>query len=114
MSSINVDQVLSQMRQLSAAAQGPQALQDSQNSVANNNAVGSTDFSDLLKTSIDKVNATQMQAGKLSESFSAGDPSTQLSDVMIALQKASVSFQAMTEVRNKLVDAYRDIMNMQL
>jgi flagellar hook-basal body complex protein FliE len=108
MANINVDQVLSQMRQLTAASQGVQ------NDISNNNAVGKTGFSELLKTSIDKVNATQMEAGKLSESFSAGNPAVELSDVMISLQKASVSFQAMTEVRNRLVDAYRDIMNMQL
>ena len=113
MTNINVDQVLAQMRQLTAAAQGVDNNPSNINA-ANNNAVGNTGFSDLLKTSIDKVNATQMEAGKLSESFSAGNPSVELSDVMISLQKASVSFQAMTEVRNRLVDAYRDIMNMQL
>jgi flagellar hook-basal body complex protein FliE len=53
-----------------------------------------------------------MQAGQLAESFSAGDPGVDLAQVMVALQKASVSFQAMTQVRNKLVDAYRDIMSM--
>ncbi len=113
MSSINVDQVLAQMRQLTAAAEGAQGTQGVQN-IGANNAVGDTGFSDLLKTSVDKVNATQKQAGKLAASFSAGDPAVQLSDVMIALQKSSVSFKAMTAVRNKLVDAYRDIMNMQL
>lgn len=113
MSSINVDQVLAQMRQLTDAAQG---MQNTQGTHVNDpgSAIGDGGFAELLKTSIDKVNTAQMEAGKLSESFSAGDPSTQLSDVMIALQKASVSFQAMTTVRNKLVDAYRDIMNMQL
>lgn len=107
MSTINVDQVLAQMRQLTAAAQGEQTNAPGQ-------AVGGADFSELLKTSIDKVNTTQQTASKLAASFSAGDPSTELSDVMIALQKSSVSFQAMTEVRNRLVDAYRDIMNMQI
>jgi len=110
MSTINsVDQVLAQMRQLAATASG---LPDNQqNSTA---SAGKADFAELLKNSIDKVNETQQEASKLSESFSAGDPTTDLSEVMIALQKASVSFQAMAEVRNKLVDAYRDIMSMQV
>lgn len=108
MSTMNVDQVLAQMRQLAATAQGLQPAD------TNVNSSGKTEFSELLKASIDKVNMTQQEAAKLAESFSAGDPSTELSDVMIALQKASVSFQAMTEVRNRLVEAYRDIMSMQL
>ena len=41
-----------------------------------------------------------------------GDKSVALPEVMIALQKASLSFQAMTEVRNRLVSAYQEIMNM--
>lgn len=110
MSTMNVDQVLAQMRQLTAVAQG----ETTAHAAGATGPAGEADFSTLLKASIDKVNATQKQAASLAESFSAGDPATDLSEVMIALQKASVSFQAMTEVRNKLVDAYRDIMSMQL
>ncbi len=106
MSSIsNVDQVLAEMRRLTAVAQnGPQetgAVQDP-----------GVDFSTLMKQSVDKVNDTQQVAGKLSSAFSAGDPSVDITEVMIALQKAGVAFQAMTEVRNRLVSAYQDIMNM--
>lgn len=103
---VDMDQVLAQMRQIAASAQtmpGTPAVQESG---------GGADFADLLKTSIDKVNATQQEAGRMAEAFSAGEPGVDLSEVMIALQKASVSFQAMTQVRNRLVDAYRDIMTM--
>jgi flagellar hook-basal body complex protein FliE len=65
-----------------------------------------------LKQSIDQVNETQKTAGKLSAAFSAGDPNLDVAEVMVALQKAGVAFQAMTEVRNRLVTAYQDIMNM--
>jgi flagellar hook-basal body complex protein FliE len=65
-----------------------------------------------LKQSIDQVNAMQQEASKLSSAFSAGDPSVDVTEVMIALQKAGVAFQAMTEVRNRLVSAYQDVMSM--
>ncbi len=106
MSSIsNVDQVLAEMRRLTAAAQGGVA------ETGNVQSPGE-DFSSLLKQSIDKVNDTQQAAAKLSNAFSAGDPNVDVTEVMVALQKAGVAFQAMTEVRNKLVTAYQDIMSM--
>lgn len=107
MSTVNMDQVLAQMRQLAAAAQGdkPAAVEDKS---------GGEDFAALLKQSVDKVNEIQKESGRLSNAFSAGDPNTDLGEVMIALQKAGVAFRAMTEVRNRLVDAYREIMSMQV
>lgn len=71
-----------------------------------------TDFGALLKGAIDHVNDIQSKADQLETSFETGDPNTSLVEVMVALQKANVSFQAMTEVRNKLVNAYQDVMNM--
>ena len=106
MSSIsNVDQVLAEMRRLTAVAQnGPAEVSATQAS--------RTEFADLMKQSIDKVNDTQQVATKLSDAFSTGDPNVDVNEVMIALQKAGVAFQAMTEVRNRLVSAYQDIMSM--
>ena len=106
MSSIsNVDQVLAEMRRLTAAAQaGPAQTEGA--------AAGDGDFSTLLKQSIDQVNEMQQEASQLSSAFSAGDPSVDVTEVMIALQKAGVAFQAMTEVRNRLVSAYQDVMSM--
>ncbi|MBL8450465.1 MAG: flagellar hook-basal body complex protein FliE [Dechloromonas sp.] len=75
---------------------------------------GGADFSQVLKQSIDKVNATQVQAQGMAEKIAGGDTSQNLHEVMIALQTASVSFQEMVQVRNKLVNAYQDIMNMQV
>jgi len=106
MSSISsVDQVLAEMRRITAVAQsGPGEVGAAQSS--------STEFADLMKQSVSKVNDTQMAASKLSSAFSAGDPNVDVTEVMIALQKAGVAFQAMTEVRNRLVSAYQDIMSM--
>lgn len=106
MSEIDISRVLADMRALAAQAkQQPTAADKSAEA-------GQADFGELLRQSIDKVNQTQKTAGALAEKFEAGDPNVDLTEVMLALQKSSVSFKAMTEVRNKLVEAYREIMNM--
>lgn len=69
-------------------------------------------FSDMLSQAVNKVNETQQAASQMATAFEMGDKSVDLTDVMVASQKASVSFQAMTQVRNKLVAAYEDIMKM--
>ena len=103
---INPDTLLIQMRALAAQAQGQKAEAIP--------AEKSTDFAALLKQSIDKVNEVQQNGSQLAEAFQKGDPNVQMSEVMVSLQKANVSFQAMVEVRNKLVTAYQEIMNMQV
>ena len=86
------------------------------NPIANSQATESVNttpnFQDMFANAIDSVNANQKAAGQLATRFEQGDPSVDLPEVMIAMQKSSVSFQAMTEVRNKLVEAYREIMSM--
>jgi flagellar hook-basal body complex protein FliE len=69
-------------------------------------------FSDMLGQAVGKVNETQQVASQLANAFEIGQSGVDITDVMIASQKASVSFQAMTQVRNKLVQAYQDIMQM--
>lgn len=71
-------------------------------------------FGAMFSQAINKVAETQQSAGTLSRSFEQGDPGVSLTQVMVATQKASVSFQAMTQVRNKLIDAYQEVMNMQV
>ncbi|MBV0934028.1 flagellar hook-basal body complex protein FliE [Marinobacterium weihaiense] len=72
----------------------------------------SAGFADLLKNAVDKVNEHQSEASRLRTAYEQGDPSVDLPQVMIQAQKASVSFQAMTQVRNRLVTAYEDVMKM--
>ena len=72
------------------------------------------DFSASLKKSIDGVDHMQHSAGKLAEQFQLGDPKVSLEDTMVALQKANVSFQALVQIRNRVVAAYHDIMNLQI
>lgn len=104
MSEMNVSQVLAQMRTMSieAGSKTPQVADQS------------GDFAAMLKQSIDSVNQTQQQATGLAQAFESGRPDVSLAEVMIASQKATVSFQAMLQVRNKLVDAYKDVMSMSM
>ncbi|WP_036169422.1 flagellar hook-basal body complex protein FliE [Massilia sp. 9096] len=71
-------------------------------------------FSDALKGALQNVSDAQNTADDMGKRFAAGDDSVSLSDTMIAMQKANISFQATLQVRNKLVSAYHDIMNMQV
>ncbi|WP_026224641.1 flagellar hook-basal body complex protein FliE [Methyloversatilis thermotolerans] len=79
---------------------------------AKNEADSGVDFADALKNAIDQVSAAQTEARQMSEGFVSGASEANLHDVMIASQKASLSFQQMVQVRNRLVTAYQDIMNM--
>lgn len=72
------------------------------------------DFAAALRASLDQVNGAQQKAEQLGQRFALGDDSVNLSDVMISMQKANISFQGTVQVRNKLVSAYQDIMNMQV
>ena len=106
MSDMDINRVLADMRALAAqATQRPEPLSET-------DEAGKPDFGDLLRQSIDKVNATQQASRVMTERFESGDPDVDLTEVMLSLQKADISFKAMTEVRNKLVEAYREIMNM--
>jgi flagellar hook-basal body complex protein FliE len=100
-----IDQLLGQMRAASASAAGQQPASAS---------TGSTDFAALLKASLDQVNATQQDSANLSKAFEQGDPNANLQEVMVSLQQANISFQAMVQVRNKLVSAYQEVMSMQV
>ena len=107
MDTAGIEQMLSALQQTSAAAANKKAAPA-------DSAAGSVDFADVLKSSIDKVNATQQQATQMQKDFVAGDSTQNLHEVMVALQTASVSFQEMVQVRNKLVTAYQDVMSMQV
>ncbi len=74
----------------------------------------SVSFSDVLKNSLDKVNLTQVQADELSKKMASGDNSVNLHEVMIAMQTASLSLQETVQVRNKIMSAYQEVMNMQV
>jgi len=103
---INAETLLVQMRAMAAQAQTK--------SISPSAEQNGPDFAQLLQNSVNSVNSTQKESARLSEAFTKGDPNVQMSEVMVAMQKSSVSFQAMLEVRNKLVNAYKEIMSMQV
>ncbi len=112
---IDTSKIEAMVAQLKAAAARAQGIVDPvRNDVAAEKAAPRVDFADVLKGAINQVNDSQQQAAKMSQAFAMGDDSVNLSDVMIASQKASISFQTSIQVRNKLVSAYRDIMTMQV
>lgn len=67
---------------------------------------------EMMGNAINQVNETAMHSSSMSTRYTQGDPNIDLPEVMVAMQKSSVSFQAMSQVRNKLLEAYKDIMNM--
>ena len=70
-------------------------------------------FAQVLRASLEQVQ-TQVRADGLARAFEQGDSSVNLQDVMISMQKANLSFQTVVQVRNRVVAAYQDIMNMQV
>ncbi len=104
MASMQIQQVLAEMRSLQARASGVAETPGP--------AAQPSDFANLMKNSIDQVASMQNQATSLANAYEAGDKSIDLTKVMLEVQKAGLAFHAMTEVRNKLVDAYTQVMNM--
>jgi flagellar hook-basal body complex protein FliE len=104
MSSLQIQQVLAEMRSLQARASGV-----AEAPVA---TAQPSDFANLMKNSIDHVASMQNQATALADAYEAGDKGVDLTRVMLEVQKAGLAFHAMTEVRNKLIDAYTQVMNM--
>lgn len=72
------------------------------------------DFANVLKSSLDSVAAAQSKSESMQKAFVMGDDRVSLSDTMIAMQKSGIQFQTAIQVRNKFVQAYNDIMNMQV
>ena len=73
-----------------------------------------SDFSALLKEAVDNVNGLQSNANDLRTRFDLGDRNVDLSDVMLASNKASLAFDATVQVRNKLVESYKQVMSMSI
>ncbi len=98
-----IDQLLSQLQAASQLAAGNPATPATG---------GPGDFAAMLQASLNQVNAVQTDANQLARALEQGAPNVNVEDVIISLQKADVSFQTMVQVRNKLVEAYQQIMTM--
>ncbi|MEO8063018.1 MAG: flagellar hook-basal body complex protein FliE [Pseudomonadota bacterium] len=113
MSQMEIDRVLAQIRNIAGAAKGG-AIGGMGGAAPTAPGAADSGFANILKQGLEKVNATQTKASDLATKFERGVPGVELPQVMLEMQKANVSFRALAEVRNKFVDAYREIMNMPL
>lgn len=115
MSSMQIDAVLSQIRAMQSQIKGVGAPPNEVAKAAGANGVvqaPANSFSNVLKAGLDQVSQTQARASDLATQFERGVAGVELPQVMLEMQKASVSFRAVTEVRNRFVSAYQEIMNM--
>lgn len=100
-----IQEVLAQMRSMAASVHaGLQA--------PGTDSASSIGFGEVLKQSIADVNTLQSEARGLKVAFERGEAGIDLAEVMVATQKAGIAFDAMTQVRNRLVSAYQEIMRM--
>lgn len=105
---INANPMFNDMQSMISKAQMGSPALDSVKSTQ----VNGSDFSAMLKSAVDNVNGLQTHAKELQTAVEMGDRSVSISEAMIASQKSSVAFAATVEVRNKFVEAYKEIMNM--
>lgn len=105
MNTIGSVSLMQQMREMATIADG----------VSNKTSgVSNGEFSDLFKDAINTVNDLQKNAGALKNGYELGDPGINLTQVMIASKKSEISFQALLQVRNKLLMAYQEVMRMSI
>jgi flagellar hook-basal body complex protein FliE len=116
MSNMAIDQVLAQIRSMSvqAGAGIKPVAPTAPGAPGGVSAAQGPAFGELLKQGIESVNHSQQSASALADAWERGVSGVDLARVMIESQKASVSFRALTEVRNRLVTVYQDIMNMSI
>ena len=120
MSQLQIDQVLSQIRSLAAQAQSPgirpAGLANDAATASGTTATSGTgnSFATLMRSGLEQANQTELRANDVADKFERGVPGVDLPTVMLEANKANLTFRAVTEVRNRLISAYTDIMNMQM
>ena len=108
--SSRIEAMIAQLKAAAATAQGGIEAQP----IADQAPAAKVNFADALQAQLSQVNDSQAKADEMGKSFTLGDDKVSLSDVMISMQKANIAFQTTVQVRNKLVSAYHEIMNMQV
>ncbi|NBP20043.1 MAG: flagellar hook-basal body complex protein FliE [Burkholderiaceae bacterium] len=106
----NLDSMMARMQAMQAAMNGLPGAPAS-NPV---NSANGVDFQNILKNAIENVNNAQNAAQAKAQAFSAGNSDTSLEEVIVSLQKANLSLQGMIAVRNRLVDAYKEVTSLQV
>ena len=112
----NIQSMLQTLRSYQNQAAG--GIDEEGNKVGNLNGLngsksteGPSGFSDLVRQTVNKVNENQMNASRMSSAYERGE-GVPLTDVVLSMQKSSLSFEATLQVRNKVLKAYEDILNM--
>jgi flagellar hook-basal body complex protein FliE len=77
-------------------------------------AVGGASFADAMSQALQGVSRSQLEAARLQREVQMDNPTVSLEETMVAMQKSQIGFQAVLQVRNRLVSAYSEIMNMQV
>lgn len=108
---VQMNSLLQQMQEMQRIASQDVKPRQALNTTDQANAPS---FSNMFSQALNQVNEMQQTAGSLQEAYIRGDGSVDITRVMVASQKASIGFQAVVQVRNKLVEAYKDVMNMPL
>ena len=108
---IKANSLYAQMQSMQMEAIGNRASTLESNNITPVNK-SSSDFGSMLKDAVTHVNDIQKDAGEKRTRFDMGDRSVTLADTMIAASKASIAFEATVQVRNKFVEAYKEVMNM--
>lgn len=91
----------------------PIQVQQKTNVLNTNSNTSKPSFADALKKSIEQINQSQIESDKMTEALATGK-NVELHDVMISAQKASVTMSLAVEVRNKAIEAYQEMMRMQV
>jgi flagellar hook-basal body complex protein FliE len=104
---------LSDLQSLAGAATAPlsgQLVPD----VSGTDAATAPSFTQTLQSALGRVDGTIADANATAKAFSAGDQNIPLSDVMVSLEQANLALQMASGIRDKVVSAYTNIMNMQV
>lgn len=116
----DINDLLQQMREMkqqaSPGANGvqPRSEIDAALGLKTDQTQSVPNFTEMFSNAINTVNETQKASGALSKAYEQGEAGVSLAQVMVASQKSSVAFEAMTQVRNRLVEAYNDVMQMSI
>lgn len=114
---VDINSVLSEIRSMRAQMMQSQRISQEQTqaldkAVAPGQASETPSFNDMFSDAVNNVNGLKKESSQLATAYEQGDPSVDITRVMIASQKSSVAFEALTQVRNRVVRAYEDVMNM--
>lgn len=112
MSDMQIQSVLAQMRALSQSGRVEGAAPVE--AVKETQGTGREDFATTLHEAVRSVNDIQKAASTQQTEFELGEANTSLPQVMIAMNKSSIAFEATNQVRNRLLSAYQEVMSMQV